>query len=257
MIFKNELFKDKVVLVTGGGSGIGRETARQYLQLGARVHISSRKEERLKKAVETLSQWGKVEYFPCDIREVEQIEALAQKIKREEGRLDILINNAGGQFPTQAEDLNKKGWDAVINNNLNGTWYMTHVMARHFFIPQKQGSIVNVIVNIYRGVPGMVHTGAARAGIDNFTKTLSVEWSKYNININAIAPGIIYSSGLQQYPEKLTRGIAEKIPLKRLGSVEEVAQLILFTTSPMATYITGETIYIDGGWRLYGDIYTM
>ncbi len=257
MIFKDGLFKNKVVLVTGGGSGIGMETARQYLELGATVYISSRKEERLKNATEELSSIGTVHYAVCDNRDIEQVESLAKKIKDEMGKLDILINNAGGQFPVAAENLNKKGWDAVINNNLNGTWYVTHTMATTFFIPQGKGNIVNIIVNIYRGVPGMIHTGAARAGIDNMTKTLAVEWSKHNINVNAIAPGIIYSSGLEQYPEELTRGIAAKVPLKRLGSTKEVAQLILYTSSDMASYITGETIYIDGGWRLYGDIFEL
>jgi citronellol/citronellal dehydrogenase len=163
-----------------------------------------------------------------------------------------LVNNAGGQFPSTAEDISEKGWNAVINNNLNGTWYATQVMTNTFFIPQKDGIIINIIANIFRGFPGMAHTGAARAGVDNLTKTLAVEWSKYNIRVNAVAPGIIFSSGLENYPIEMLKGISDTLPMKRLGSTEEVAWLTLFLASPMAAYITGETVYIDGGQRLFG-----
>lgn len=257
MIFKDNLYEGAKIVVTGGGSGIGKSIARQYLQLGAEVMITGRKEEKLERAISELAEYGPCRYQVCDIREMEEIEELVKIVQAEYGHPDILINNAGGQFPTTAEDLNKKGWDAVIRNNLNGTWYMTHTFGTKFFIPRKAGIIINIIVNIYRGVPGMVHTGAARAGIDNFTKTLAVEWSKYNIKVNAIAPGIIDSTGLEQYPEELKKGISDKVPARRLGTTDEVAQLCLFMTSPAADYITGETIYIDGGWRLYGDIFDL
>jgi citronellol/citronellal dehydrogenase len=190
-MFQSDLFKNKVALVTGGGSGIGFAIAQQLLQLGATVIISSRKEERLRAATEKLSAFGSVRYAVLDIREAEQIEQLAQSIKSVEGKLDILVNNAGGQFPSPAADISFKGWNAVINNNLNGTFYVTQTMAKHFFIPNKSGTIVNIIANMFRGFPGMAHTGAARAGVENLTKTLAVEWSIYNININAVAPGII------------------------------------------------------------------
>jgi citronellol/citronellal dehydrogenase len=257
MIYKDNLYKGANILVTGGGSGIGKSIAMQYLQLGARVLITGRKEEKLANALAELKEYGPCSFQVCDIREMDQIEDLVKYVQSEFGSLNFLINNAGGQFPTTAEDLSVKGWDAVIRNNLNGTWYMTHTFGTKFFIPQKHGVIVNIIVNIYRGVPGMVHTGAARAGIDNFTKTLAVEWSKYNIKINAIAPGIIDSTGLEQYPDELKKGIYNKVPAKRLGTTDEVAQLCMFMTSPAADYITGETIYIDGGWRLYGDIFDL
>jgi citronellol/citronellal dehydrogenase len=256
-MFQENLFKNKTALVTGGGSGIGFTIAKQLLELGARVYIASRKEERVAKAAHELQSYGDCRYAVCDIRDTDSIESLAQKIKEESKTLDILVNNAGGQFLTPAESLNKKGWDAVINNNLNGTWYMTHAMATHFFIPQQHGKIINIIVNIYRGFPGMIHTGAARAGVDNMTKSLAVEWSKYNILVNAIAPGMIYSTGFKQYPEELTKSISQKVPLKRLGTTDEVAYLTTFICSPMADYMTGETIYLDGGWHLWGDIYEL
>lgn len=256
-MFQSNLFKDKVALVTGGGSGIGFTIAQQLLQLGATVIISSRKEDKLKTALEKLSVFGNCRYLVCDIREIAQVEAMAQSIKETEGRLDILVNNAGGQFPSAAEDIAPKGWNAVINNNLNGTWYVTQTMGKAFFIPTNQGIIVNIIANIFRGFPGMSHTGAARAGVANFTKTLAVEWSRYNIQINAVAPGIIKSTGLENYPPEFLKGIEDTIPAKRLGSTEEVAWLTLFLCSPMARYITGETIYLDGGQRLWGDQWKM
>jgi citronellol/citronellal dehydrogenase len=256
-MFKAHLFKDKVALVTGGGSGIGYTIAEQLLKLGARVFIASRKEERLKAAVEDLRASGPCEYFVCDIRVTSSIHAMAKAIKEKAGRLDILVNNAGGQFPVAAENLSENGWNAVIDNNLNGTWHMSQIMAKAFLIPQQEGNILNVIANIFRGFPGMVHTGAARAGVDNFTKTLAVEWSRYNIRVNAVAPGIIQSSGLENYPPELLQGTAEKIPLRRLGTVDEVAWLTLFLLSPMAGFITGETVYVDGGQHLWGDVFTL
>lgn len=254
-MFATDLFKGKTALVSGGGSGIGFAIASQLLRYGAKVIITSRKEEKLQKALDQLNPLGTCRYVVCDIREPEQIEALAENIKAHEGELDILINNAGGQFPSAAVDISYKGWNAVVNNNLNGTWYMTQILAKALFIPQKKGSIVNIIANIFRGFPGMAHTGAARAGVENLSKTLAVEWSKYNIQVNAVAPGVIQSTGLEQYPPDLLTGISDTIPAKRLGSTEEVAWLSIFLCSPMASYITGETVYIDGGQRLWGDLF--
>ncbi len=256
-MFQPELFKDKIALVSGGATGIGFAIAEQLLKLGARVYIASRKEEKLVAAQAKLAAFGTCAYAVCDIRQTEQIRALAEKIKTEAGKLDLLINNAGGQFPSLAEDISEKGWNAVINNNLNGTWNMTQIMAQTFFIPQQSGIVVNIIVNIYRGVPGMSHTGAARAGVDNFTKSLAVEWSKHNIRLNAVAPGIIRSSGLDNYPAEMIEGIEATIPMKRLGTVDEVAWLTLFLASPMAAYITGETVYVDGGQKLWGNIFQL
>ena len=169
------------------------------------------------------------------------------------GEPDVLVNNAGGQFPTTAEDLSPRGWEAVIRNNLNGTFFMTREVASKVFIPKKRGRIVNVIANIARGFPGMVHTGAARAGVENMTKTLAVEWAQHHIQVNAVAPGIIRSTGVDQYPPELVEMSRQRTPAKRLGTVDEVAELCVYLASKAADFVTGETWYIDGGAHLWGD----
>ncbi|MCZ2355684.1 MAG: SDR family oxidoreductase [Bacteroidia bacterium] len=254
-MFQSDIFLGKKVLVTGGGSGIGYGIAKLLLELGAEVVIASRKEDRLKAAQKELSQYGKCHIIVLDIRELVEVEKVILEIQSLWGGLDILINNAGGQFPSPAENIAPKGWLAVINNNLNGLWWVTSTAAKTFFIPQKSGIIINIIANIFRGFPGMAHTGAARAGVDNLTKSLAVEWVTHNIRINAIAPGVIQSSGLDQYPPELLQSINTTIPMKRTGSVEDVAWLTAFLASPMGNYITGETIYVDGGQRLWGNLW--
>lgn len=252
-MFKNELFKGKTVLVTGGGSGIGFEIAKQFLMYGAEVYIASRKKERIEKAVMALHPFGNVKAFVLDIRSTESIKHLADMIETQSGKLDILINNAGGQFPSPAEAISENGWNAVISTNLNGTWFMTLEMAKRFFFKQKSGNIVNIVLNNYKGFPGMAHSAAARAGVMNLTKTLAIEWVSRGVVINAVAPGIIDSSGLENYPPSMVEGVRNKIPMKRFGSCAEVAELSLFLAA--STYITGETVYIDGGNRLWGDMW--
>lgn len=249
-IFRPGLFDKRVVLVTGGGSGIGLATARIFTELGAHVAICGRKQERLDKAKAEL---GSVFAKTCDIRELDQIAALVDAITAELGPIDVLVNNAGGQFPVQAENLAPKGWDAVIRNNLSGTFYMTQAVATRCMIPRKKGRIVNIIANIERGFPGMVHTGAARAGVENLTKTLAIEWAQYDIQINAIAPGIIKSTGTDQYPPELVETSRQRTPAKRFGTVDEVAELVVFVASDAADFVTGDTWYIDGGAHLWGD----
>jgi len=254
--FDNRLYKDKVVLVTGGRSGIGYGIAEQLLDLGAQLVICSRKEKPLGEAAEKLNQKGKCLYHTCDIRKTTEIETLAEFIQDQYGRLDILINNAGGQFPAPAELISENGWAAVINNNLNGTFYMSQVMAKRFFIPQAQGSIVNIIANMHRGFPGMAHTGAARAGVQNLTMTLAQEWAQHSIRVNAVAPGTIESSGLESYPKEIQdrfeQGKKENL-MQRFGTVEDVSNAVAFLASPLASYISGITLYVDGMEHLAGD----
>jgi citronellol/citronellal dehydrogenase len=255
-MFKENLFEGKTALVTGGGTGIGLEISRQLLALGAKVFIVSRKIEKLEAAVLKLHSVSKnVLAYRLDIRETENISHLADFIAQQTDTLDILINNAGGQFPSAAEAITEKGWRAVVETNLNGTWFVTQEMAKRFFLKQSQSNIVNIVLNNYRGFPGMAHSAAARAGVMNFTKTLAVEWVKNGVAINCVAPGIIQSSGLENYPPELLKGVSEKIPMRRLGTVEEVAELVLFLAH--SRYISGETVYIDGAQRLWGDMWNL
>lgn len=255
-MYKQDLFNNKIVLVTGGRSGIGYAIAKQFLELGATVIIASRKAALVKEAAEKLSEFGTCDHKSCDIRKVDEVAALAEHIKTNHGRLDILINNAGGQFPSLAESISPNGWAAVINNNLNGTFYMSQQMAKTFFIPQKAGVIVNIIANMMRGFPGMAHTGAARAGVENLTKTLGQEWACYNIRVNAIAPGTIESSGLDNYPKVMKDFFDEERNanlMGRFGTVEDVANTTMFYASPLSSYISGTTLYVDGMEHLAGD----
>jgi citronellol/citronellal dehydrogenase len=253
-IFRPGLFDGHVAIVTGGGSGIGLAIAETLGELGAKVAILGRKPERLAQAKARLEGLGITTFSAtCDIREPEQIGAFVAASEAALGAASVLVNNAGGQFPTTAESLTPKGWDAVIRNNLSGTFYMTQAVATRCFIPKQRGRIVNVIANIARGFPGMVHTGAARSGVDNLTKTLAVEWAAYNIQVNAVAPGIIKSTGTDQYPPQLLENSRQKTPMKRVGTPEEVAELVAYLASDAAWFVTGETWYIDGGAHLWGD----
>jgi citronellol/citronellal dehydrogenase len=254
-MFQENLFKGKTVFVTGGGSGIGKAIAKQFLQLRAKVYIASRKKERLEGALNELQQIGDCDFFELDIRNTEAIQSVINTIKSRNENIDILINNGGGQFPSAAENISEKGWNAVINTNLNGTFFMTQAFAQAFFMPNKNGTAVNIIAQIFRGFPGMAHTGAARAGVDNLTKTLAVEWVPYNFRINSVAPSIILSSGLDQYPPEFLKDIDAGIPMRRMGTVDEVAYLVVFLASPMAEYITGQTVYVDGGQSLWGSMW--
>lgn len=253
-IFRKGLFDGHVAIVTGGGSGIGLSTAIALGELGSKVAICGRKKEKLESAEEKLRSRG-IEVFSdaCDIREVEQIDAFAENVKAKLGTATILVNNAGGQFPTTAETVSPRGWEAVVRNNLNGTFFMTQAVALKHFIPARRGRIVNVIANVARGFPGMVHTGAARAGVENMTKTLAIEWAMHNIQVNAIAPGVIRTSGTDQYPPELIEASRKKTPMKRVGTAGEVAQLIVYLSSEAAWFVTGECWYIDGGAHLWGD----
>jgi NAD(P)-dependent dehydrogenase (short-subunit alcohol dehydrogenase family) len=260
-IFARGLFDGHVALITGGGSGIGLACARELAYLGASVAICGRKLEKIQASLAVLKEDGvpddRAFGASCDIRDPDQVAALVGQILERFGHIDVLINNAGGQFPSPAESLSPKGWDAVIRNNLNGTFYMTREVATRAMIPKKRGRIINVTAMVVRGFPGMSHTGAARAGVENLTRSLAVEWAMHGVRVNAVAPGTIRTSGTDQYGEEVLALARRATPLKRLGTAEEVARLIVFLSSDKNDFITGSIYGIDGGHALWGDIWAI
>ncbi len=251
-LFRDGIFVGDVALVTGGGTGIGLQVARELGTLGAKIAICGRRPEPLEEAKRSLEKDGiEVLAQTCDIRKPEEVAALLDAILARFGRIDILVNNAGGQFPSAAEHVSPKGFEAVVRNNLLGTWTMIQAVAQKAMIPQGRGRIVNMTAQVVRGFPGMVHTGAARAGVENLTKTLAVEWAHHGIRVNAVAPGVIKTSGTAQYPAELLAMSEKAIPLKRMGGVEEVSHLVVYLCSKQADYVTGQVFLIDGGQSLW------
>ncbi|MGB4343077.1 MAG: SDR family oxidoreductase [Moraxellaceae bacterium] len=257
-IFNPSAFAGKVVIVTGGGSGIGRCTAHELAALGAQVVITGRKQEKLDAVVaEITGDGGKVTSLVCDIRNEEQVKETIAAVITQFGRLDGLVNNAGGQFPAPLSMISANGFEAVVRNNLQGTFLMMRE-AYNQWMADHGGSIVNMTADMWGGMPGMGHSGAARAGVDNLTKTASVEWAQSGVRVNAVAPGWIMSSGMDTYQgafRALIPKLADKVPLKRMGTESEVSSVTCFLLSPAAAFVSGQTIRIDGaaslGTRLF------
>jgi citronellol/citronellal dehydrogenase len=259
-IFRSDLLEGRTVIITGGGSGIGLAIAEECLALGARVAIGARKADRLESAAATLRERGGDVYAaPLDIRDPEATQGWVDGVSAHwEGQIDVLVNNAGGQFPSPAIAIRPKGWRAVVDTNLNGTWFMSQAVGEKM-MKTGGGRIINIVANMWRGFPGMAHTGAARAGVVNLTRTLALEWAKSGILVNAVAPGVIRSSGLDTYPKEIRDSIETEvpkhIPLKRLGTMEDVAWAVVYLASAAGDYVTGETICVDGGQAHWGTVF--
>ena len=255
-IFRSDLLQGKVALVTGGGTGIGAAITRELARLGARVTIASRKQEHIGPAAAGLSaELGvPVAGARVDIRDRDSVQAVVTDVLRREGRLDILINNGGGQFLAPAETISPRGWDAVVQTNLTGTWNLTRAAADQWMLDHG-GSVVNITMLTARGFPGMAHSVAARSGVEGLTRTLAVEWATRGVRCNCVAPGIIATSGLKNYPDglELGRQLQAHTPMKRLGTAEEIAWTVAFLAGPAAAYTTGQTLIVDGGRTLWGD----
>ncbi|MBA3979398.1 MAG: 2,4-dienoyl-CoA reductase [Alcanivorax sp.] len=248
-VFRPDLFKGRNVIVTGGGSGIGRCTAHELASLGARVALVGRKEDKLKTVqAEIIEDGGDALWFTCDIREEDKVRETVAAIIAAMGPIHGLVNNAGGQFPSPLNMINQKGWETVIRTNLTGGF----LMAREVFnqsMEKHGGSIVNIIADMWGGMPGMGHSGAARAGMDNFTKTAAYEWGRAGVRVNAVAPGWVASSGMDTYPEafkQVIRTLKSAVPLKRLGEEAEISAAIVFLLSDAAGFISGDTVRVDG-----------
>ena len=250
-VFAPGIFKDQVVLISGGGTGIGKATAALMARLGANLAICGRDAERLEKAGEFLrTLGGKVTVHPMTIRDPEQVSALMDDVWKQHGRLDILVNNAGGQFAQPALEIKPKGWNAVVDTNLNGTFYMMQQAARRWVDKGVPGNIINVVAVVWRGLPQVSHTCAARAGQIYLSKTVAVEWAPYKIRVNCVAPGTIATELAAKAvltSDEAKARIMSRTPMKRLGEPGEIASVVAFLLSDAASYVTGETVLADGG----------
>ena len=259
-IFRADLLRGRVAVVTGGGTGIGAFIAHELGCLGAEVVIASRKAEHIAPAAEALSGvlGREVLGLACDIRDPADTARLAAATLERFGRIDVLVNNGGGQFMSPAELIRPKGWDAVVQTNLTGTWNMTRAVADAWML-RNGGRILNITMLTRRGFPGMTHSVSARAGVEAMTRSLAVEWAPYNVLVNCIQPGIIASNGLNNYPEgkAIARQTQAEIPLHRLGSCHDVAWLVAFLASPAGAYVTGQVWAVDGGRELWGNTWPL
>jgi len=251
-MFSASLLKDRVAVITGGGTGIGLAMAMRLGALGARIVIGSRNSTNLEKGAAELLHAGLDPLtVQVDVRNPEQVDELVQRAVKHFGHIDILVNNAAGNFICRAEDLSPNGWNAVVGIVLNGTFYCSRAVGRHMIERGKGGSIISILANyVWTGSAGTIHSAAAKAGVMSLTQTLAVEWAPHRIRVNAVAPGPIESPGaakqLWNSPEQVQR-ITDLVPLKRWGKPEEVADAVAFLVSDHAGFITGEILTIDGG----------
>lgn len=249
-ILRDNCFSGEVHVVTGGGSGIGRCVAHELASLGAHVVITGRKQEKLDRVIAEIAEdGGNAEAHAFDIRDEEAVKAAIGAIVEKHGRIHGLVNNAGGQFPAPLSAISKKGFEAVVSNNLTGGFLvMREVFSRS--MEKHGGAIVNMAADMWRGMPGMAHSGAARAGMVNLTKSAAYEWAPYGVRVNCVAPGWIASSGMDTY-DGVTRALIPQlkshVPLGRIGVEAEVSAVICFLLSPAASFVTGVTVPIDGG----------
>jgi len=245
--------KNKVAIITGGGTGIGAAIAVEFARAGAKVVVASRKVENLEKTVATIKKMGgEAMAMQMDVRVPEQVTAVVQQTIAKYGKLDIMVNNAGAGFPVKIEELSPNGWDVIMNIDLKGVFLGSQAAAK-VMITQMGGKIINIAsVAGLNGSPSMAHYGAAKAGVINLTRSCAGEWAKYNINVNCIAPGMIETEGVraQQILTAPKPGEIAEVPhLQRAGKVEDVAYLALFLASPASEHISGETYAIRGVQR--------
>lgn len=250
-IFHPESFQKQVIIITGGGSGIGRCTAHELASLGAQVILVGRSQEKLDTVVTEITQdGGHADAFAFDIRDEQAVSDNITAMVKRYGQINGLVNNAGGQFPAPLENISQNGFETVVRTNLVGGF----LVAREVFkqsMKKYGGSIVNITADNFGGMPMMGHSGAARAGMANFTETAAIEWGAHGVRINAVAPGYIASSGMDTYDQNIIKGIMQKAkdgtPLQRIGNEAEVSSAIVYLLSPAASFITGVNLRVDGG----------
>jgi citronellol/citronellal dehydrogenase len=250
--FAPDLFAGQTALVTGGGSGLGRAIAEGLARAGADLLLAARRVERCEAAAKEISAatGRRVEAAFVNIRERDAVEALEARARDRFGRIDVLVNNAGGQFAQPAREFKPKGWQAVIDTNLTGSWNMIQVFGNRM-LDGAGGTITNVIAVVGRGFPGLAHTAAARAGVLELTRTLAYEWGP-KVRLNCVAPGAVATEGFRDTYDPNIAEVFEGIPLARYGTREEIANGVVFLSSPAASYITGEVLFVAGGQQSYG-----
>ena len=253
-VFRPDLFKDQTIVITGGGSGLGRCTAHELASLGANLALVGRKIEKLETVATELAQsnpqtLARVSLHSCDIRDEQAVQQTVASILKNHHRIHGLFNCAGGQYPAKLRDISLKGWDAVVRNNLHGTF----LFSKECYLQSMEengGSIVNMLADIWGGLPGMGHSGAARGGVLTLTETAACEWGSSGVRVNAVAPGWIASNGIDTYDESyqsLLRQLHSKVPLQRFGTESELAAAVVFLLSEAAGFINGAVIRVDGG----------
>lgn len=243
-VFRAGLLDGQVAIVTGAGSGIGRAIALELAGLGATVVICGRRDEPLR---ETAAMADGIEPVACDVREEEQVAALVDGVVARHGGVDLLVNNAGGQYMAAAEDITPKGFRTVMRLNVEGTWLMTHAVATKAMIPAGRGKVVTITLSPHNGMPGMAHSSAARAAQENLMRVLSIEWARHGILLNAIAVGQIATQTLlTKYPQQIVEAMASTIPAERLGRVEDIAWLVAYLASPAGDFVSGAVLTVDG-----------
>src|SRR5262245_9361894 len=247
-IFRDGLLEGQVCVVSGAGSGLGRETALELARLGAVVVGCGRRSEPLEETARLCEGLpGSFEHEAMDIRDEEAVDRLFDGVLERHGRVDVLVNNAGGQFLSPAEAISPKGFRTVIELNVQGTWLMTHAAATKAFIPQGGGKVLSVTLSPHHGMPGMVHSGAARAAVENMMRTLAVEWARFGIKTCALAAGQFKTETLMtKYPKVVVDNLERWIPIGRAGRAEEVAWLVAYLASPAGDFYSGTTITMDG-----------
>lgn len=257
-VYASGALKDQVALISGGAGGIGRAIAWLFARLGAHVVVAGRNQAKLDALAEDLSARGhKASAHAVDIREPDAVAALLDDVWATQGRLDILVNSAGGQFPQAAIDFSIKGWNAVINTNLNGTWFMMQAAAQRWRDRKHPGSIVNIVVVTTHGVYGIAHTIAARAGVIGLSRAVAVEWAPLNIRVNCVAPGLIETKGWEVYSAEARAAYPRSNPMMRVGSPWDIAEACAYLSAPSGNYITGETLTVDGGGQHWGETWTV
>lgn len=253
-VYAPGLFRDQVVIVTGAGGGLGLAIATLFARLGAKLAICGRNPEKLESAAGFLRGFGEeVLAQEMTIRDPEQVADFVSRVHDRFGRLDVLVNNAGGQFPQPSLDYSVKGWNAVIDTNLNGTWWMMQAAARKWVATGTSGNIVSIVADVWRGMPGIAHTAAARAGVIYLSKSVAVEWAPNGIRVNCVAPGCCESTGFGNYPPEGAATFRESNPMRRPGDEWDVAEGVVYLAAPSGKFVTGEVLTIDGGQQMWGD----